>query len=104
MIVVKPAGGVTPRVDKRAAESIICVVDCSELLEVNEVIISIEVPKSSSDIIFSDIRSRGGKLLEVRVDNSELSTSQYVDFNISLAFTTNFKNKKLAVFNLRVYK
>ncbi len=104
MIVVKPAGFPTPKIDKRAAESVVCIIDCSELLDPNEVIVAIDLPKNQSGITFSDIRSRKGTTVEIRVDNDDLVTSQYVDFIVNVFFTTNFKNKKLAVFGIRVYK
>lgn len=105
MIVVKLAGISPPKVEKRAAESIVYTLDCSELLEKNEVITSIDLINDyPSTIVYSDIRSRLGKHIEVRIDNTPIGTSQYVDFNTNVFFYTNFKNKKLAVFTVRVYK
>lgn len=104
-VIIKPAGNAAPRVDKRAAESIVYLLDCRELLEPNEIINGTKLYSEQQGIAITDIRSRQGTMIEVRVDNSPLaSTSQYTDFTVTVEFTTIFKNKKLAVFQVRTHK
>ena len=102
--VLKQAGHQVPKVEKRAIESILFTLDCSELLDQHELIDHVESTQEYPGMDLSDIRPRKGRNIEVRVDNDPLTTSQYTDYTISLMFTTIFKNKKSAVFNLRVHK
>lgn len=104
MIIAKVAGLPIPKVDKRAAESIVYRIDCSELLDTNEVITIIELPENTDSSFYSEVRSRLGKHIEVRVDNAPISTAQYIDNTVNIFFLTNFKNKKLVTFTLRIHK
>lgn len=103
-IVIKPAGQLPPKVEKRAAESILYTLNCSELVDPVELITGATVVSSSPGIAFSDIRTRKGKNIEVRITNDAITAAQYTDFTVQVMFTTTFSNKKLAVFQLRVYK
>lgn len=104
MILVKPAGQPLVRVEKRAIESIVYVLDCSELLDKYELITSVEAPPSQSDIQLSDARSRLGRRIEVRIENPPLVTSQYLDYTIPIIFYTTVGNRKVATFQVRVHK
>ena len=104
MILIKPAGSTLPRVEKRAIESIVYVLDCSELLEKAELIVSVEAPPSQNDIQLSEARSRKGRNIEVRIDNPPLTTAQYLDYTIPMLFHTTSGNRKAAVFQVRVHK
>lgn len=103
-VIIKPAGQVPPKVEKRAAESILYTLNCSELVDSVELITGANVTSSYPGITFSDIRTRKGKNIEVRVENEAITAAQYTDFTVQVMFTTTFNNKKLAVFQLRVYK
>ena len=105
MVLIKTAGQAVPQVEKRASESLVYLLDCKELLDINEIINGVSLANQQDGITISDLRSRQGVMIEVRVDNAPLSdTSQYVDFIVEIEFTTIFRNKKLAVFKVRVYK
>ena len=104
MILVKPAGQTLVRVEKRAVESIVYLLDCTELLDKNELITSVEAPPSQADIQLSGARSRLGRRIEVRIENPPLTTAQYLDYTIPMVFYTTAGNKKVAVFLVRVHK
>lgn len=104
IIIAKSPSNAIPKVDKRAIESIIYKIDCTELLDSNEIITSINPISPTDNILLSDIRSRNGTMLEIRVSNATELTAPYIDFKIECTFNTNFKNTKSAVFIIRVYK
>lgn len=103
MLIAKGPSQPAPKAEKRASESIIYQLDCSELLDKNELITGVTVPKLQG-VHFSDIRSRLGRLVEIRIANDLLTTAAYVDYQINVSFTTTLGNNKIAVFQLRVFK
>ena len=101
---VLPAGQTPPKTEKRAIESIVYVLDCSSLLDFAELITKVDTPQSQNDIQLSDVRSRLGRNIEIRVENPPLTTSQYLDYTIPVVFYTTEENKKVAIFHLRVHR
>ena len=104
MILIKPAGQPAPKVEKRAAESVAYLLDCKEILDPFEVIVNVEAIEIPSGVSIKNVRSRKGTLVEARVENTSLGTSQYLDYAITLKLTTITGNLKLAVFQLRVHR
>jgi len=103
IIEAKPAGQTSPKVEKFAIESILYTINCSALLEHNEVITGVSIPSISSNISFSDIRSRKGTTIEVKISNTPIG-SPFIDFNVKVLFTTNLGSSKVAIFLLKVHK
>ena len=101
-IIVKQAGAAIPRVEKRAAESIVYTLDCREILDKHELIVTAFA--STSEVRTPLIRTRKGIMVEVRIENDPITTAQYLDYTVQIELSTSFNNTKLAVFQLRVHK
>lgn len=103
-IIVKAAGQTIPRVEKRAGESIVYTLNCAELLDKDELIVSAAEVADQEGLTISCIRPRKGKSVEIKVSNTDILTAVYIDYTISIAFSTVYNNTRYAVFSLRVYK
>lgn len=101
---IKAAGDVPPKVDKYVSESIVYLLNCIDILDKDEIIVSIVSPISQENISISDIRTRRGKSIELRIENSPTVSSNYVDYRITLLFNTNLGSKKAANFTVRAHK
>ena len=104
MIEIKLPGQPFPRVDKRAAEIVTYLVDCKVLLDKNELIVSAEVLDTPSGVSVSNIRTRKGTGVEIKVTNVPITTAAYIDYTINLLLRTSMNNTRLASFIVRVYK
>jgi hypothetical protein len=100
----KPPGVVPPRVDKRAAETITYLINCKELLDKHELVVSAAIPNLPSGIEISGIRTRKGTSIEIKVTNAPIISAAYIDYNINMLFNTTFNNTRAAAFIVRVYK
>ncbi len=98
-----PAGQTPPKGEKRANEVITYTLDCAKLLDKYELISSASTP-AISGITITDIRTRKGVLVELKIANAPISTAAYVDFTIPIDLNTSFGNKRIAVLQLRVHK
>ena len=101
---VNPPGAAIPKLEKAAIEQILYNLDCSSLLDKNELISSAEYLGTHDNLIVSGIRPRLGKSIEIKISNKPFTSSSYLDFPISILFNTTLGNQKLAQFQLRVYK
>lgn len=104
MIEIKLPGQPFPRIDKRAGESVTYLLNCSVLLEKNELVVSATPELLPSGVAVSNIRTRKGTVVEVKVTNTPLTTAAYSDFTINLLLNTTFNNTRLATFVVRAYK
>ena len=104
MIEVKPPGQPFPRVDKRAAEIVTYLVDCKVLLDKNELIVSAEVVDPPTGSTISNVRTRKGTSVEIKISNAPVTTAAYIDTTINLLLRTSMDNTRLASFIVRVYK
>ena len=104
MIEVKLPGQPFPRVDKRAAEIVTYLVDCSVLLDKNELIVSAEVLDPPAGTTISNVRTRKGKNVEIKIATVPVTTAAYIDNTINLLLRTSMDNTRLASFIVRVYK
>ena len=104
MILVAASAGQTPaKAEKLANEIITYTLDCSKLLDKFELISSASIlPQKGLSI--SDIRTRKGTSVELKVTNDAITTAAYLDFIIKVDLNTSFSNKRIAIFNLRVYR
>lgn len=103
ILTANPAGQTPPKGEKRAAEVLLYQVDCTKLLDKSELIVSASTPEQKG-ITISNIRTRKGTSVELKVANAPIVTSEYVDFTVPITLTTTFGNKRVAVIQLRVYK
>lgn len=103
-ILINPAGQSIPQVEKFAQDSIVYTLDCTKLLDTNELILSVVPKPTTTNVVLSDIRTRRGNSIEVRVSNTPLSTEAYIDIPITILFTTTSTSTRSAVFKVRVYK
>jgi len=99
-IIIPPAGQTIPRVEKFANECIIYTLDCSKLLDPNELIIKAE----SSNASVLEIRPRKGITIEVQVSTQSLSTETYIDIPIQIVYNTSTGNSRNANFLVRVHR
>lgn len=77
--------------------------DCAKVMNSGALIVSatgVDTPTYS----LSDIRTRKGKSIEVRVNNPPLGTEAYIDIIIPISFTTSDRDTRIASFSVRVYK
>lgn len=99
-IIIPPAGQSIPRVEKYANECIIYTLDCSKLLDPNELIVRTE----SSSAAVLESRARKGSTIEAKISTQNLSTETYIDMPVQLLYTTSTGNSRSANFLVRVYK
>lgn len=103
ILVANPAGQTPPKGEKRAAEVLTYTLDCSKLLDKFELITSASF-SAQSGVTISNLRTRAGVSVEFKVENSALTSSEYLDFTLPIYFNTTFNNTRIAVMQLRVYK
>jgi hypothetical protein len=102
IIKAKPPGQPIPRIDKRTIETITYQLDLNDLLLPNELVTGIISTEAKLDI--SEVKPRQGKFIEVKVTPSLVVASQYVDYPITILFSTNVGNTRAGVFTIRVHK
>lgn len=100
----KLPGAPLSKVDKRAAEVITYLIDCTSLLDTHELVVSAKANDLPAGVTIENLRTRKGMFVEATVSNQPISTAAYIDFTINLTLKTSFNNTRLAVFILRVYK
>jgi len=103
-IQIKPAGSVLPRVEKYAKEIIVYKLDCSQVLEPTELVITATPVNIPEGVNIIKARARDGTGIEITIGNDDLNTQSYQDFVISTNYQTTLGNTRLAAFQLRVYK
>lgn len=101
---ITPPGTPVPKLEKAAIEQILYSLDCTTLLDKNELITSAEYLGTHDNLIITGIRPRLGKSIEVKISNKPITSANYLDFSINILFNTTLGNQKLATFQLRVYK
>lgn len=85
------------RVEKSATETINYLIDLTDVLEPNEVVLGITCNYSS--------RSKRGKFIEVCIPSSIFdSTAAYIDTKVDISFNTSFNNTRSASFIVRTYR
>lgn len=104
MIVIKPVPFVLPKIDKRAADSVMYKFDCTSLLDTNELITSITTSVTEGYTIM-DARARLGNTFEFRLlDTIDNSTSMYTDILVDVKMHTTFNNIRTVPISFRVHK
>lgn len=103
MITATLPGQPFPRIDKRAADTVTYLVDCSPLLNKHELVVS-AASSSTAGITISNIRTRKGTGVELRVANTPITNAAYVDFTVNLVLQTSMDNSRTTSFVVRVYK
>lgn len=103
ILVINPPGQVAAKAEKLANEVITYTLDCSKLLDKFELIKSASL-ETQKGLIITNIRTRKGVNVEVKITNDPIATAAYLDFPIKVELNTTFDNKRIAVFMLRVYK
>jgi hypothetical protein len=102
MIQITKPGEPFPKAEKRAGDRITYQLDLNNILEKNEIAISIDEVKSPIEV--NSVRTRLGKFIEIQVMPNDIGASQYLEFQLTIGFETNLNNSKSATFNLRTYK
>lgn len=102
IIKAKPPGQPIPRIDKRAVETITYQLDLNDLLLPNELIAGIVSTEAKLEI--PEVKPRQGKFIEIKVTPSSVVSSQYVDYPVTVLFSTNVGNTRAGVFTIRVHK
>lgn len=102
-LIITPAGQPIPRAEKFAGESVIYTLDCTKIINPGALVVS-ATGVNTTTYSLSDIRTRKGKSIEVRVTNPPLDTEAYIDITIPISFTTSDRDTRIATFSVRVYK
>ena len=104
ILTIKPASQPVPKAEKRVLESVLYTLDCKEVLDKHELIQSAEVVSPKTGLTITDLRPRKGNTIELRVSGgpSTVAATAYVDYTVTISFTTTKNNIKVAVFQLRV--
>lgn len=104
-IIIGPVGAVLPIVSQRGSDEIKYTVDCTSLLDTNELISCVSTCEiSSSDVSLMNSRSRRGTSLEFTIITLNTPGPEFVEYSVKLSFTTTFNNTKSIAFKVRIYK
>lgn len=104
IIKIKPAGEAVQKVTKLAKEIIHYTLDCKDMLQPNELVVTGSVIDLSEDISITEVRTWNGNGLTFKLVSTELDTSQYQDYLIVFSYITTMNNTRIAQFSLRIYK
>lgn len=103
-IQIKSAGTTLPKVEKYAKEIIVYKLDCTQLLETNELIVNAKAIGINEGVVITKAKPRDGTSIDVTVANQDLLSQVYQDFVINISYETTLGNTRIAAFQLRVYK
>lgn len=103
MITATLPGQPFPRIDKRASDTVTYLIDCLPLLNKHELVAS-AIAVSSPEITISNIRTRKGTGVELRIANAAITSAAYIDFTVNLVLQTTMNNSRTTSFIVRVYK
>ena len=98
------AGKPLDKVTKWIGDSVLYTINCTEILDTNELIVGSLDPKEIPGCILSNMRPRLGMSVEVRITNTSISNAASNTYTILIPFITTKGNQKTASFQLTVFK
>lgn len=104
ILTIKSPSQPVPKTEKRSIESVLYTLDCTEILDKHELIQAAKVLLPETGVTITELRPRKGTSIELRVSEgpSTVAAAAYVDYTVTISFTTTKNNTKVAVFQLRV--
>ncbi len=100
-VLIPPAGQPTPRVEKRAEETVQYTLDVSKLLDERELVTGIESITPNVE----RCRPRKGRTIEIYIPpDTSVGAANFTEHKVTVLFKTTTDSIKSAVFSVKAYK